>query len=41
MIRRKDSSNVTPTSFLQTGNVTQLDGSTTHFMTTRGSKNLR
>ena len=31
-------SNITPTSFTQTGDVTQPDGSTTHFMTIQGSK---
>jgi hypothetical protein len=31
-------SNITSTSFLQTGGVTQPDGSTTRFMTIRGSK---
>jgi hypothetical protein len=31
-------SNITPTSFVQTGDVTQPDGSTTRFMTLQGSK---
>ena len=31
-------SNITPTSFVQTGDVTQPDGSTTRFMTIRGTK---
>lgn len=31
-------SNITPTSFLQTGDVTQPDGSTTRFMTIHGTK---
>jgi hypothetical protein len=31
-------SNITPTSFVQTGDVTQPDGSTTRFMTIQGNK---
>jgi hypothetical protein len=31
-------SNITPTSFTQTGDVTQPDGSTTRFMTIQGTR---